>query len=153
MVYEETSGLWYDSSPDTTLIQARDLYYDGHNRSVVPVQLRDQAVQVNSRVPEEVPGPRRSLARRLQGGHGGPGQEEGRKKKQESQGPEGARPGRALDSLNSVVADHDSTVTRMTPETPSPVSGSWSPAPRTRRWWWAPCSSLTCKGQHREPGP
>ena len=108
MVYEETSGLWYDFKSGYYFDPGSGLYYDGHNGVWYQYNSETKQYTVNSRVPEEEVRAQKILSQAAREAmEARAKKEEGRKKRRKSKDQKKPDLVEALDSLNSVVADHD----------------------------------------------
>lgn len=108
MVYEETSGLWYDFKSRYYFDPGSGLYYDGHNGVWYQYNSETKQYTVNSRVPEEEVRAQKILSQAAREAmEARAKKEEGRKKRRKSKDQKEPDLVEALDSLNSVVADHD----------------------------------------------
>ena len=114
MVYEETSGLWYDFKSGYYFDPGSGLHYDGHSGVWYQYNQETQQYTVNSRVSEEEVRAQKILSQAAREAMEALEAREARaKKRRKKKGREESinekKPdlAEALDSLNSVVADHD----------------------------------------------
>ena len=109
MVYEETSGLWYDFKSGYYFDPATGLYYDGHQGVWYQYHPDTGQYVVNSRVPEAEVIAQKILSQEARDAMEARAKKEEERKKRRKSKDKGKGPdlAEALDSLNSVVADHE----------------------------------------------